>query len=166
MKLLDKTIIKEVIFLSVFSGVVAFYFNRVNPAGVPIIYTKDKVLFAEDLDEQQDRPTAVKISQAIQLYNSPNTVFLDARLPADYEAGHIKGSLNMPVEIYNDYLNVVENIDYSTTLVTYCSDKECALSEELADSLKMLGFKKVYVFLAGWLEWKKGGNPVRKGTQP
>lgn len=106
------------------------------------------------------KPLAVNISQAYKLYQN-DVLFIDAREAEDFEAGHIKGAVNMPF-YSDDYYSLLKDIKKDKPLVVYCGGTECDLSHLLANELSELGYKNVYVFFGGWVDWLENDYPVSK----
>jgi rhodanese-related sulfurtransferase len=168
MKLLDTEVVIELLMIMVFTAIVGFYFNHVNPSGVSLIYEKKALRMVDNLDEHvagtgKSEPVAIKIEQAEDLYFNRNVLFLDARLPVDYKLGHVKGAKNLPVEHFGNYLAQVESLNIKVPYVTYCSGTDCNLAEELGDSLSSMGFEKIYIFYGGWNDWKAKNYPTEEG---
>jgi rhodanese-related sulfurtransferase len=45
-------------------------------------------------------------------------------------------------------------------LIVYCSNKECALAQNLAEKLSLIGYEKVFYMPEGWEEWNKRALPM------
>ncbi len=74
-----------------------------------------------------------------------------------YDDSHIKGSLSVP---YEDVASFVENLDKDAAeIVVYCSNYMCTASGIVVQSLKSLGFKKVWAYKGGMAEWYALGLP-------
>lgn len=93
-----------------------------------------------------------------------NIVLLDARPQGDYEAGHIKGAINLPyAQLEERFSAVRDRIPADAEIVTYCSGTGCELSTRLAEALIAKGFSRVKVFFGGWPDWVAAGFPVESG---
>lgn len=78
----------------------------------------------------------IDVAAAKQEWDRGTTIFLDARLPVEYEAGHMPGALSLPVhDIETEYEHVLEDIDITRPIIAYCSGIGCESSVELADAL-------------------------------
>ena len=89
-----------------------------------------------------------------------SAIFIDARDPEDYNIAHIKNSINIPYDYFEDYEDLINSLDESAVYIIYCSGGECSLSLDLADYLyneKL--FDQVLVFEGGWPEWREAGYP-------
>lgn len=90
-------------------------------------------------------------------------VFLDARSTADYQLGHIRGALNLPVHDggFGERLQKFSlQVDHEVELIIYCDGIGCALSPELASILRGLGYRDVKILINGWTEWMMAGMPI------
>ncbi len=74
-----------------------------------------------------------------------------------YEDCHIKGSINVPFEMIEEY---AQQLDKNSEIVLYCSNYQCATSEFAAQKLRQQGFAKVSVYEGGTAEWYQLGLPV------
>src|SRR5437763_571765 len=61
--------------------------NAISPRAIPFLAPAKKPVPAEEY---------IPLGKAKDLWSSGTTVFVDAREPADYEAGHIGNALNLP----------------------------------------------------------------------
>ena len=110
-------------------------------------------------------PKAIKLDQAYILYNKGIT-FIDARDTSDFIAGHIKNSINIPFDDFDNYKPRLDQLSKENPLVVYCAGTECDLSILLGNLLfNEMGYKKVYVFFGGWLDWTKAKYPVEKSSK-
>ena len=110
-------------------------------------------------------PKAIKLDQAYILYNKGIT-FIDARDTSDFIAGHIKNSINIPFDDFDNYKQRLDQLSKENPLVVYCAGTECDLSILLGNLLFIeMGYKKVYVFFGGWLDWTKAKYPVEKSSK-
>jgi rhodanese-related sulfurtransferase len=109
----------------------------------------------------------IALAEAESLWNSGAAIFLDARPPADYAAGHIANAFNLPVdEFQQHYPQVAALLGPDTPVVAYCDGIECELSHRLAQKLRELGHTNVRVLLNGWTVWRQAGLPTATGQSP
>lgn len=106
-------------------------------------------------------PRAIRIDLAYKLYKQ-GVKFIDARMPDDYAAGHIKGAYNIPFDGDESYREILNNFSKDELIVVYCSGTDCDLSIYLGNELFEKGFKRVYVFFGGWYEWIEKNYPTEK----
>ena len=47
-------------------------------------------------------------------------VIIDVREPFEYDSGHVKGALNIPIEDLRGGASALKNLDKNTELILYC----------------------------------------------
>lgn len=114
-----------------------------------------------------DQPVEVDLATAKRLFDVGAALFLDARDPPEYEAGHIPGALRLT---RNDVLLEPERLAAlpvrDRPIVTYCEGGACEASLDLAKTLVESGFRRVLVFTGGMPEWTAAGHPIERGATP
>ena len=85
-------------------------------------------------------------------------LFIDARDEVYYNDGHIKNAMKN-VFLMELIFNIEEKQTKEDPSVVYCGDPGCGDSEDLAYDLQNEGFKKLFVFKGGWLEWSAANYP-------
>lgn len=89
---------------------------------------------------------------------------MDTRKPAEFEAGHVAGAIRITLQDFErGDPQVLNFIDRSGTIITYCVGGNCDESEAVARQLTMAGYKKVYVMHDGFPCWKSLGYPGEVG---
>ena len=111
-----------------------------------------------------DAPKAVKLEQAFSLYKK-GVLFIDARDEADFLAGHISNSVNIPFDDFDNHKQKLKQISKDKPLVVYCAGTDCDLSILLGDLLFDQGYKQVYIFFGGWNEWLDADYPVEHPSE-
>ena len=110
--------------------------------------------------EDMTGPMLVNLEFSKYHFDVGSAIFIDARDPEDYELGHIRNSINIPYDYYEDYEDVINGLDDSGIYIIYCSGEECSLSLGLADILyneKLID--KLLIFEGGWPQWRDAGYP-------
>lgn len=89
------------------------------------------------------------------------TVFIDARIARDYEAGHLEGSISVPVDANDvERRKATDHISKDARIVLYCQSAKCKFAETVAVKLMDDGFSNISIFRGGWAEWvAKNGKP-------
>jgi rhodanese-related sulfurtransferase len=118
-----------------------------------------KTLEKNNVVDTFKEPKAIKINFAYKLFND-GVKFIDARPPEEFSEGHIRGAVNVPFYESEKYLNAINSLNKNEIIVTYCNSKDCDDGTLSADEFFKMGFKKVYVFVGGWEEWKKNEYPT------
>lgn len=80
-----------------------------------------------------------------------NTVFIDARLKRDFEAGHLEGAINVPVNAGDDERSkAMAHIDKKARILVYCQTSDCGFAEKVAIKLISDGFSNISLFKGDW----------------
>ncbi|MDZ7624337.1 MAG: rhodanese-like domain-containing protein [Ignavibacteriaceae bacterium] len=109
-------------------------------------------------------PKAITLDQAYTLFNR-DVKFVDARDEADYLAGHITNSINIPFDDFDNHKQKLELLSKEKPMVIYCGGTDCDLSHLLGNLLFEQGYKQVYVFFGGWFDWLSANYPVEYPTE-
>ena len=129
--------------------------NRLSPRGLPVIPPPKVVPQADGY---------LALDQAKALWHSGTALFLDARQPADYAAGHIGNALNLPAQSFAQYfVEVAPLLSPDSKFVLYCDGPECELSHRLREHLRQHGFTNTHLLFNGWSAWRQAGLPTGKG---
>jgi len=96
-------------------------------------------------------------------------VLLDVRDAASYEAGHIKGAVNIYYDPTGDPMNrqmILMALPMDRLIVTYCDCTDDGNSGAVADELLELGYDKdkVSVLSGGSLKWVEVKYPMVKNN--
>jgi rhodanese-related sulfurtransferase len=85
-----------------------------------------------------------------------DALWLDAREPAAYAAGHVPGALALgETDWETGFAALMESWDGARPLVVYCGGESCHASEAVARRLKReLGFDRIVVLRGGWDAWR------------
>ena len=96
-----------------------------------------------------------KISEEkVRTLLNTDTVFIDARYSSDYEAGHLEGAINVPVDANDvERYKVTENIAKDSHIVMYCQSSGCQYAEIIAIKLQEDGFTNISIYKGGWVDW-------------
>jgi len=135
-----------------------------------LVYTSatEKGMFARSprmkTAQRADIPTPSMISrdEAKRLFDSGSAVFVDARHDVDFNLGHIRGALNVPLSDYDVKKSVVSGIPRDRLIIAYCDGSECNSSIELSVKLMKDGYSNVRIFFGGWREWVDANLPIEK----
>ncbi|MFN5006185.1 MAG: rhodanese-like domain-containing protein [Ignavibacteria bacterium] len=100
---------------------------------------------------------AVNYSQVKKLMADPSVMILDARNEHEFAEGHLPNSRNIFALEFEQYIPELIGMNKDIRIIVYCGGGQCELSHELSNNLIGLGFKKIYIYLGGWEDWKKNG---------
>lgn len=150
-----KQILSQALLLILLGTGLGLAVNQVSPRGLPLIAPPKAAPVPSEF---------IALEQAKLLWQGGEALFLDAREPADYAAGHIGNALNLPAQSFAQHFgNVAPLLTPEQTLVLYCDGLECDLSHRLAASLRQQGFTNIHLLHHGWTVWRQAGLPVTLG---
>jgi rhodanese-related sulfurtransferase len=165
---LTRILLKSLIIIFLGSAMGLLY-NVFSPGGITLKgswsnkITSDSVVVPYSYNEGSD-PPAISLDYAQMKFQSAKTIFLDARLPVDFKAGHIQGAMNLPYEEFDQYTSsVLPKIPTTGEIITYCDGTECEASLLLARELQDLGYRNIKIFFGGWAEWQQAGLATKTG---
>ncbi len=87
-------------------------------------------------------------------------VLLDVRPRLEYAAGHIAGSISLPLEELESRL---ADLPREREIVAYCRGPFCTFASEALQRLRAAGFRARRME-AGYPEWNLSGRPVQAGA--
>jgi len=97
--------------------------------------------------------TAAEVKE--KLSSSKDIILLDVRTEAEYNQGHIPGSILIPVdELKNRALNELK--DKNAAIIVYC--RSGARSANASGILASLGYTNVYNMIGGIMGWPYGAE--------
>ncbi len=157
--------LKESGILIFVSMVTAFAVNYFSPVGIALIGHWDAepgVVTAFPNNDNFSADLEIgDLKLAKEMYDSGSFLFVDARSPEDFEAGHIKDAISLPIGHFDDGIHdFLDQYAPDTRIVTYCSGRNCGDSHQLAQILLDFGYSRVNVLIDGFSEWKAEGYPV------
>lgn len=155
--------LKQMLFLLGISVISAFTINFFSPAGIALVGQWDKA--PSDITTNNDtfiheyeieHPEIAK-----QIYDSGKAVFVDTRSPNNYQEGHIKGAISLPIGQFDELIESFgKKYPIDTFIIAYCSGRTCNDSHKLAQLLFNYGYMNVGVFIDGYPGWKAEGYPI------
>ena len=156
MQYLDKPF-NQVVFFVVISIFLSFSSNLVRKDSIPLLAKKLEITEDIDIDSDESTLLAISLDKAKEFFEN-GVLFIDARDEVYYNDGHIKNAMKN-VFLMELIFNIEEKQTKEDPIVVYCGDPGCGDSEDLAYDLQNEGFKKLFVFKGGWLEWSAANYP-------
>lgn len=102
-------------------------------------------------------PTPIDRQRVRQLI-SEGAQLVEVLPPAEYADEHLPGAISIPLkELDRDR---VHELDPDHPVIVYCYDDACDLSPRAAARLESLGFKQVYDYVSGKVDWGSAGLPL------
>lgn len=157
--------IKEISILVGISIITALAVNYFSPAGIALVGqwdTAQGVVTANKKNELIFNDLEIgDVSLAKKLYDSSEFIFVDARSRDDYDEGHIKGAVSLPVGQFDENIEIfLEQYSPEKKIITYCSGRTCEDSHRLAQLLLEFGYTEINVFIDGYPGWEAEGYPI------
>ena len=107
----------------------------------------------------EDNLRPVNHQELNALLKSGEALVIDVRPPEEYEAGHIPGAINVPLEMLPRRL---AEFPSRKEVVAYCRGPYCMLAVEAVKRLRSRGYRARRLE-DGFPEWKSEGRPVAVG---
>lgn len=128
--------------------------NQMRTIGESHIAEIDQILdlYLTDRDQLQET-TAEELYQKL---DPEETTVIDVRPREEYDHGHIKSALSVPVGELKERLN---ELPRNSLIVAYCRGPYCVFSDEAVKLLEANGFKAERLAI-GFPEWKTAGYPI------
>ena len=156
MQYLDKPF-NQVVFFVVISIFLSFSSNLVRKDSISLLAKKLEITEDIDIDSDESTLLAISLDKAKEFFEN-GVLFIDARDEVYYNDGHIKNAMKN-VFLMELIFNIEDKQTKEDPIVVYCGDPGCGDSEDLAYDLQNEGFKKLFVFKGGWLEWSAANYP-------
>jgi len=122
--------------------------------GLERIAEMEKII--KEFREQRNVLEEVKIDELLTRMKSRNITLLDVRPSAEYDAGHITGAINIPIE---DLTFQLKKLSKNKQYVAYCRGPFCVFADEAVSILFKKGFRATRL-VEGFPDWKLRGLPV------
>lgn len=109
----------------------------------------------------------LKADEALRLWQTKAALFVDARSPAVFVAGHIPGAVNVTPDPLagEDILTQADRLPKDRPLIIYCDSMACSKSKELAETLSQLGFTNLRTLQEGLEGWQAVNGPLDMGDK-
>ncbi len=103
----------------------------------------------------------MNLTQAYELFQQGQSLFIDARKPEEYRELRIAGAVNLPPEKLKEANNpALTGIAKERQIVVYCAEAHCDIALKVAEKLQDAKFTQVAAFLGGFKAWDEAGYPV------
>ncbi|MDT3738099.1 MAG: rhodanese-like domain-containing protein [Candidatus Kapabacteria bacterium] len=166
---INKSILKEILFILVVSISIGVVYNYMLPKPLPLIYQKkavsklsDDAVFgkqesvtSKDGIEKIDG-TTVTYEQMLKIISNDDFILIDARNPEYYKKSRIGNSINIfPYADESEVMNKILDLPQNKKILVYCDGGNCDSSHKIAEILLNFGFGNVLIYTGGWDEWSK-----------
>ena len=106
----------------------------------------------------KDKLTPVRRDELLGMVRSGEAMVIDVRPSTEYEAGHIEGAVNIPLESLTERLS---KLPKEQEIVAYCRGPYCMMSFDAVEQLRQHGYRARRLE-DGYPEWKTDQLPVNK----
>ncbi len=152
------SILREALLLLLAACGLALLANAWHPGGL------DLFIAPPATGELPADPLQISLEEAARRHADGSAVFVDARSPADYAAGHIRGAVSGPDQEFDRWIEgFIAATEPETVIVAYCEGSRCELSKSIAEKLADLGYANARYLPDGWGRWKAKGLPTETG---
>jgi rhodanese-related sulfurtransferase len=120
--------------------------------------TPKKDMTAEDfVKEAKENVCEITVSEAKEILDKGDHLFLDCREPKEYKMGHVPGAINLPRGLLE--FKIAKKVpNKGESIVVYCkSGGRGCLS---VCTLCRMGYKHVKNMAGGWKAWEKARYPI------
>jgi rhodanese-related sulfurtransferase/DNA-binding transcriptional ArsR family regulator len=97
--------------------------------------------------------------ELVERAREKSVLILDVRPPEEFEAGHIRGAVSIPL---NDLKRRLARLPKRKEIVAYCRGPYCVLSVHAVELLRSRGFRARRL-ADGFPEWRGAGLPIDSG---
>jgi rhodanese-related sulfurtransferase len=164
MKQTASTFIHALIVL-VFSVSLAFVVNALRSDGIPPVMPFPPEYQCPSFVES-GQPLSVKQALNLRALNPSSVIFVDARPPELFDAGHIEGAVSIPYSFLDPVSSKnVQKLKRYGNVIIYCNNRDAEMSGLMAGELSRQGLEGVVYLEGGFLEWVKQGGPYA-GQRP
>lgn len=109
--------------------------------------------------QQTSTVELITVKEMDSLVQLGTVQLIDVRTPKEYDAGHIKGAIN--INFYDkNFGQQIEEVDKSQPIAVYCGSG--VRSAKCASMMKKAGFTKIFDLDGGISEWKYNRKPLVK----
>ena len=106
----------------------------------------------------KDNLDPVPASELIERVKQDLVTVLDVRPKEEFEAGHVQGAINIPINELEDHL---KQLNPSQEIVAYCRGPHCILAFDAVAQLREKGFQARRLE-KGYPEWRIAGLPIEE----
>lgn len=106
--------------------------------------------------KRRDKLTPVRHDELLEMVRSGEAIVIDVRPGTEYQAGHIEGAINIPLEELPQRL---KELPKNQEVVAYCRGPYCLLAFEAVEQLRQHGYRARRLE-DGFPEWKTEHLPV------
>jgi len=134
----------------------AFCYHRLSPDGLLANAEVRQRIAVEGLVRTLPE---LSIDEVRQLAEA-GAFLVDARLPEDFDRGHLPHAVNLPARLNLEQTQRVMRahaVEPARAIVVYCGNRDCPYAQRVARNLHLCGYKDIRYYRGGWEEWSRAG---------
>ena len=128
--------------------------------GLKVFYSlsgDDVISLLDSVREVAERHLSdIPATELLEMVKQDLITVLDVRPKEEFEAGHVPGAINIPIEELEQHL---EQLDPNQEIAAYCRGPHCILAFDAVEKLRDKGFQARRLE-NGYPEWKVAGLPT------
>lgn len=114
---------------------------------------------AGESTQKSNIPTIDTNGLAAKINSKETFLLLDVRTQQEYQSGHIKQAVSMPLDQIDNQIGKLE-LAKNQPIITMCDGTGCNRADQAAAKLIGLGFSNVTSYHDGITAWQLAGKPV------
>ena len=130
-------------------------------SGLLILISLLSASLAQANEELQDSVAVIGVNAAKEFVaRDKNAVILDVRTPIEFKVSHIPGAINANVQD-ESFQNKIVAFDPNKIYIVHCTKNPTdGRSSRALETLKSLGFTRLYSLEGGYVAWKDAELPL------
>jgi rhodanese-related sulfurtransferase len=142
----------------IISLILGLIYNQLHPNGLHWRFLFSTSMHANDA--QKLNFTVISADSAFLFLNQGDVVFVDTREPQDFQLDHIRGAINVPLDIFITASDKISLPRDKTSIIMYDEDGNIEKLVSSASVLNAVQIKKLYILYGGYLSWLNLDYPL------
>ncbi len=109
--------------------------------------------------------TATATAAEVKALHDNGAIFIDVRNQRLYDRLRIPGAYHLDLKYGYDEESLAAVANKDEPVIIYCSGVKCSRSYRASEMAVSWGYKKVYYFRGGIVDWRDAGYPVESSSQ-
>ncbi len=145
----------------IISLVLGFLYNQFHPKGLHW-----RFLFSTALSKNNSQKlnfTVISPDSAFVLMNRGDVIFIDSRQAEDFQLDHIKGAVNIPIDLFFTASDKINLPRHKTVILLYDEEGDVEKLALAVSAINTSQIKELYILYGGYLSWLNRGFPLEIG---
>ena len=134
-------------------------FTSNHPYLMTALFVTVFLIVKSELDSRFSGISQLNPADAVRLLNQDDTLLLDVRESSEYDSGHIKDAVHIPLSSLKDRLDELDKYKDKPVLV-YCRSGH--RSYQACKTLKKAGFEHPNNLAGGVMNWSSSNLPLTR----